>query len=370
MKAKQETGKLLTASIDTYNLDDIKTEDQAIGLLSGLDPNYFESQMLKYDLRIIKDMAPKEREDFNEFVAYLVSQNYCPFWFLSDGNGSLFMNFKKFLQSIRNLNAWNGSFQDYVTSLYNEGVVFGQHIVRALKEKGIYLRCSPDSWPIKFYKRWIDRGVWTLGDAAELYSGIDPHRGREFISFSNPTAPGAGMALWGRDEIFEFDEHEEFINVPNGRWNREMSLLNFVENHIMAGNLAAQTRSGSDEPHFKPFDISDFFRKYFKKSHVPLALFQALGEDEPAADTGNTMASRPDIDVRQWVIDETIKSGMNSRKSAYILLGRDDAWKRFNNLQARSSHKIFYKDFKHTYSNLAANLPEQIIQLSRGQRRH
>lgn len=280
-------------TLAAWDFADIDSEMKALALLMGFKPHYFMAfidlhtqQMQKTGQPAFFTFPADRKFFFHQYHQFLKRKFEDPF-------GHVFVTGP--FNSVRRLDLWTGEFRSYVQALHDAGVVFRPEIYELLRDKGIELKYSKDAWALAFYRKWMNRGVWALKEAAALYLGDDPHGGREFIPLANVTMRwGPGFLLVDKETIYPLDENGKLEDVPNEDILEDLSLDNFVRKHIAAGNIKQASAEGlGDELHFRPLDIVAFFRRYLTLTPDPCALLVVLGvedgledEAEPAVRTG------------------------------------------------------------------------------------
>lgn len=269
-------------NLKAWNLADIDSEDKAISLLLGINPEHFQRYCLLTEAFMPDDAwnnaSPDDRHFFLGFRDFSISE----FSLDRMQYGAL----PGFAKKVKALGLWGGDFSAYAQAVHDGGFVFKSKTYEALEFHGIRPVYTRDGWARSFYRTWIEKGVWRLMDAAFLYIGNDPYRGRSFEGFGETKNKGPGRILQqfgSKDAIFFLvDENGKWVDQPLSRMEEETSPERFVKNHIDAGNLTLT--SADDGLKFKPIDIVSFFRKYFPLTYEPQALLIELGLDNDKPD--------------------------------------------------------------------------------------
>ena len=115
---------------------------------------------------------------------------------------------------------------------------------------------------LKFYESWIRDGLWGLGEAIDIFAGVDPKTMKpvdgalehEFLSVQRFSQKGIS-----------------YYNPDKQSWD---SLIELAERHIAAGLLKKEDHGPG--PYFKPIDIIKWLLSVTK--HKPsVVLLSALG---------------------------------------------------------------------------------------------
>jgi len=290
--------KQYVTNLAEWNVENINDEDTALSLLLGFNPEFFSKFIGLYTRQKTEKRTP---EGFAPYHNFLPEEK----WLFAEYHNFLKEEFPRLAESIstpifyiippyktaKELSLWQGDFSSYVQSLHDNGFIFRPETYKALKSLEIELSYSPASWALQFYERHLKQGVLKLQDAASLYLGSDPHKGREFVCFANTAmgGSGAGFALESSETIAEFDSNGNFVPPPEQSLaqimneedsefdERHYSLERFVRNHIAAGNVTPARDDGKGKLFFKPKEIVIFFRDFLPLTFRSKALYIALG---------------------------------------------------------------------------------------------
>ncbi|MFN3699971.1 MAG: hypothetical protein ACK4VI_00450 [Alphaproteobacteria bacterium] len=167
-----------SADLGQVNISEIKTSHEAVSFMLGLEPENFQ----RY--RSLFELANKTGDGLNPY--YGLSEDNK--WFIDEYTlalKELFPELDSDLFHVRNVilpfydatqaeNYDFVAFTSYIQKLHDEGFIFPSQSYEALKNKGIPISYSPDSWAINFYIQWADEGAWTLLEAIDLFCGRDP----------------------------------------------------------------------------------------------------------------------------------------------------------------------------------------------------
>jgi hypothetical protein len=191
---------------------------------------------------------------------------------------------------------------------------------------------------IKFYKEWIENGVWTLEEAAWLYAGYDPISKKFYGSFERPKP---GRYIEPPDRFVRenqggelVDESGDPIDSFSEDFDRQTILKDFVQNHVDAGNLIA-TGDKNGVLKFKPQNIVAFFQIYF--ANVPS---QALINALPLAGKKNLTS------------EERIKKKRGRKMNTGVILGDDERVVNMKNLIDQKKAKSVYDAASQTVRSL------------------
>lgn len=285
------------ANLREWELSDISGEDTALALLLGLAPEFFSKYLALHHRNKKEERAADGLASFSSFEPYekWLFSEYLIFMDEEFPRVDLRSHLIAFgCGAAKKLNLWTGDFSTYVQGLYDNGFIFRLETFEALKQQGIELAYSSDSWAIQFYERFLRQGTWSLEEAASLNLGSDPHGEREFVCFVNAAlgGSGAGLALDTPETIAEYDEDDNHIQAPDRAIRENVKPINdkgpaiidqlyslegFVRRHIDAGDLKPVRDDGIGKLYFKPKDIITFFRDYLPRTYPAKALFSVLG---------------------------------------------------------------------------------------------
>lgn len=249
----------------------VTTEIQALGALLGFSPSYFERYKGLFDKvqdeinRVgyfyLYSLTSEERWFYDEFTKCIIEQ--------CDEHDPIFL-FDK-LNHLTNLKIWKNDFPLYVQESYEEGFSFDQDVYNALFQVGISMpEYKKDSWAIKYYEEWIKRKpVWDAITASCLYRGGNPDEGREFWNFNKKK----NLKMNG---YYLYTDYLSYSS-EDGKIKEQIKIIDFIHQHILAGNLKENGKDNEGKYLFNPKEITIFFRDYCPNSYQPIALFEALG---------------------------------------------------------------------------------------------
>ena len=164
-------------------------EDRILAALLDLNPVYFESLMASTPLPTA-GQALEKKDPFHgktpediwlecEYREFLKEKYMClydpmglpPFEVLADT-----------CQNIFSQDQWTGDAQEYINRLHDEGYIFLDQGYRNIERLGLKRpEYAPDGWAVQFYEHWIKEGLWTLGQAIDLFKGQGSERSRPSV---------------------------------------------------------------------------------------------------------------------------------------------------------------------------------------------
>lgn len=152
-------------------LSEIRDEDTAIAVLSGLEPEFF------IRARGLKNKAASTASDkkfARDYSAFIAEES------------SRFFIFEIAYDRIKAKRLWNGDFQNYLAALHNDGVFLERDVYDYLKSEGFELRYADNSPAMQCYRTALARKLWTLDEAVSLFAGTEID-GYEFTDLRKET---------------------------------------------------------------------------------------------------------------------------------------------------------------------------------------
>ncbi|NCC61233.1 MAG: hypothetical protein EOM12_09875 [Verrucomicrobiae bacterium] len=253
-------------SIKDWPIEKVDSENAALPLLMGLEPEYFNRYTKALKKRKMdaswnmSNLEPEERHFLWQYLKFLRKE----YDYLDSPHFTLF----RFWESVKEKALWKGELNGYVQALHNEGFIFPKQTYDALREKEIVPAYDKDGWAMRFYKRWLKEGGWTLQESLSLFRGQDP-RGEGWRSFFS-----IGQNPWlfttGSESSYAWDEFDE----------KFYELKHRVARHVEVGKLPAFSREGVDEKLFRPEAIVTWLLKHVLYIPPEPLLLVTLNPDE------------------------------------------------------------------------------------------
>lgn len=275
----------------TFDFTSINSEDDAIAVLLGLKPKFFNKFM---SLLVRGEQGQYKGEDLffkNEYRKFLHKRFF---------SKHAWCNVHGLYSRLKQEALWDTDFSIFVQSAIGKGYIITDEVKQCLQERGIDCSYSTSSSAISFYKFWVSKPLWTLDEAAKLYLAQDPND--KFIFYGidrlREVDDGYHYHLINYKNILLCDEHGDWIKPVNSKTNEETSLSGLVSDYVRAYAPEWAVDCGGGSYKYKPDGIVKFFKDKFTLTSQPEALFVALGMAEQSSNKGDArthtgMAGRP-----------------------------------------------------------------------------
>ena len=154
--------------IKNVNLANIDNIQDAFAILMGLEAEYLQRYLDLNEVIINSDENLDEQILLNDDDRWFHSE-YESFTrsYFYDGDIDIIVLY----QQSTTEDLWTGHLHEYVSKLYNSGIVLRCDIQEALQDFGIFLQYDKDSWVYRMYHAWQEKRAWTFKEALYLFKG-------------------------------------------------------------------------------------------------------------------------------------------------------------------------------------------------------